>query len=539
MFDAPNSDAFHAVALFLFAKLDPSRAAEMLRDCSRKYSLQGDPEFRKQCFAWLKEIAEESKSTFPQITPSLFLSPAGPKFINVMYQFARYVLIQGIKVNSTGTDIPFADVANLMEDNPCLTKARYRTAYNKLLQILQKKDFIIREHKKKKMCLNKEIRNLKLESAAMRVWLFKKKQNHQSKIDKTEATRKVRSMWTFVMDTLASLKTEKKVVDSVLEGHANQYTLDGTNLHISIPQSLINRIESERDKLCIEKTYEEEKMNFLTIVQLLNEALRIFRDELNLKSERLQHIRNEIELRSKIIVNFQKVEQEYFVSASESVSQKNKEWEMKWKDYLGRSPFCLATDKDPELRALPALQPLSFYPATEEMYESNDFCQDLDSVSVCGGNHDEEDGEALKDVMDESTLTPERRLSRGSQGSSESINSFEKSNESLEQASSTVIFNSEKQPTSPNVLKCEMDEPAIVEAGENEDADIIQRECTLREDPLEKARQQLAEEVAKAVIYDSPQSSGEKGKELEDLISSLSYDPFIARKQIPRTPENL
>ncbi|NWJ04693.1 HAUS6 protein, partial [Crypturellus undulatus] len=544
MFDVPNSDAFHAVALFLFTKLDPSRAAVMFRECLLQEHKKGDLVFRKQCFTWLKEISEKSRSTFPQIAASLFLSPGGPKFIDVMYRFARYVLIQDIKVNSTGTGIPFADVAELMQDNPYLTKARSRTACNKLLQILQKEDFITRVHKKKAWLLNKEIRNLKLECAGMKLWLLKKKQNHQSKIDKTERIQKVRSMWTFIMDTLASLKTEKEVVDSVLEGRADQYTLDGTNLDIRIPQSLINRIESERDKLCIEEMYEEEKLNFLTIVQLLNEALRIFRDERNqLKSEQhLQYIKNDIKLQSKIVMNLkkmsQKIEQEYFVSTSESVSEKQKEWEMKWTDYLHHSPFCLPTDKDPELCVLPAVQPL--YLATKETCESNDFCQHSDSVSgyrltdcrsICLPNKESSSQIAagfiqMQPLQSRFGMPIEEILyySMGFLASSD--------------VSSTEIFNYEKQPASPNILKCRVDESAIVEAGENKDADIIQRERTLREDPLEKARQELAEEVAKAVIHDSPQSSG-AGMELERLISVLSSNPFITRKQIPRTPENL
>ncbi|XP_025899717.1 HAUS augmin-like complex subunit 6 isoform X2 [Nothoprocta perdicaria] len=553
MFDAPNNEAFHTIALFLFTKLDPSRAAEMFRDCSLPGDRKGDPEFRKQCFTWLKEIAEEDRSTFPQIAASLFLSAGGPKFIDLMYQFARYVLIQDIKVNSVGTDIPFANIDNLIQDDPYLTKARCRTACNKLLQMLQKEDYIIREHKKKAWLLNKEIRKLKLECAGMKLWLLKKKRNDRSKIGKTERIQKVRNMWTFVMDTLSSLKMEKEVVDSVLDGRADQYALDGTNFDITIPQVLINRIEGERHKLCIEKIHEEEKLNFLTIVQLLNEALRIFRDEFNqLKSkEHLQYIRNEIEFQSKVIVNLkkmsQKIEQEYFVPTSESVSEKQEEWEVKWKNYLDCSPFCLAANKDPELGLLPTVQPLSFYPATEETYENSDFCQHSDSISdilesVCDGNYDDEDDEddgALENVTDKAILTPERRLSQGSQESLELISSFENSTELLEQVLSTENFIWEEQPASANMLKDGVDEPTIEETGKNKDAHIIQRECPLREDSLEKAQQQLAEEVAKAVMYDSPQSSGEKGAELEDLISSLSSNPFITRKQIPRTPENL
>uniref|UniRef100_A0A8C7EFB9 HAUS augmin like complex subunit 6 n=1 Tax=Nothoprocta perdicaria TaxID=30464 RepID=A0A8C7EFB9_NOTPE len=395
MFDAPNNEAFHTIALFLFTKLDPSRAAEMFRDCSLPGDRKGDPEFRKQCFTWLKEIAEEDRSTFPQIAASLFLSAGGPKFIDLMYQFARYVLIQDIKVNSVGTDIPFANIDNLIQDDPYLTKARCRTACNKLLQMLQKEDYIIREHKKKHFtCFFSSL------------------------------LIKVRNMWTFVMDTLSSLKMEKEVVDSVLDGRADQYALDGTNFDITIPQVLINRIEGERHKI-----HEEEKLNFLTIVQLLNEALRIFRDEFNqLKSkEHLQYIRNEIEFQMLIPLLFG-----FFVVVA------------------------LHASFDLEFKVL-----------------------------------------------------------------------------------STENFIWEEQPASANMLKDGVDEPTIEETGKNKDAHIIQRECPLREDSLEKAQQQLAEEVAKAVMYDSPQSSGEKGAELEDLISSLSSNPFITRKQIPRTPENL
>ncbi|NXA38770.1 HAUS6 protein, partial [Eudromia elegans] len=516
MFDAPNNDAFHAVALFLFDKLDPSRATEMFRECSALGDRRGDPEFRKQCFTWLKEIAEEDNSTFPQMAASLLLSAGGPKFIELMYKFARYVLIKDIKVNSVGTDIPFTDAANLMQDDPHLTKARARTACNKLLQILQKEDFITREHEKKVWLLKKEIRKLKLECASVKLWLLKKKQDGQSKIDKTERIQKVRSMWTFIMDTLTSLKKEKEVVDSVLDGHADQYTLDGTNLHISIPQLLVNRIESEMHKVSDLSFILNFK--YMCIYVYFFKALRLFLRTFVVSANRLVHAHHAFFL---FLHDSQKIEEEYCMPTRESVSEKQKEWETKWKNYLGSSPFCLARDKDPELVLLPSVQPLSFNPETEETYENSDFYQHSDSISdifesVCDGNYDIEDDEALENVMDESILTPEGRY-----------------------VFCAETFNREEQPISPNILKCTVDEPGFVEAGENKDAHIIQRERPLREDPLEKAQQELAEEVAKAVMCDSSQSSGEKGMELEDIINSLSSNPFIPRKQIPRTPENL
>lgn len=46
-------------------------------------------------------------------------------------------------------------------------------------------------------------------------------------------------------------------------------------------------------------------------------------------------------------------------------------------------------------------------------------------------------------------------------------------------------------------------------------------------------------QVAKSVISESPQSGEGKAMSLEDLVSSLAFNPFVTRKQIPRTPENL
>lgn len=40
-------------------------------------------------------------------------------------------------------------------------------------------------------------------------------------------------------------------------------------------------------------------------------------------------------------------------------------------------------------------------------------------------------------------------------------------------------------------------------------------------------------------MSESPRSGEEKGMTLDDLISSLSFNPFLTRNQIPRTPENL
>ncbi|XP_062456352.1 HAUS augmin-like complex subunit 6 isoform X2 [Rhea pennata] len=464
-----------------------------------------------------------------------------------MYQFARYVVIQDMKVNSVGTGIPFAEAAGLGHEDLYKAKARCRVAYNKLLQIIQKENFIIQEYKKKAQLLIKEIMQLRIEYEDMQMQFSKMKQNDQSKIDKNERIQKIRGMWTFIMDTLASLEKEKEFVNSVLEGCTDQYTLDGTNVNVSVPQVLTEKIESETYKLGIGDIHEAEKLNFLTVIKLLNEALKIFRNEahqLELKPY-LQDIENKTEFQNKILRDLktksQKIEQEHSVSVSESAAEIQKEWQVKWKTYVGHSPFCLTTDQNPELDLLPPMAPLSFLPASEEAYENSVFCQHPVSVSdifeSISDTSYEEDDETPDNVMVKSVLTTERRFSSASL---ELTNASENSNELLEKDLHTETCNWKEQLVSPNILKCGKHEPTIVEAWENTDAHVIQRESPVRkEDALEKAREQLSEEVAKAVISHSPLSCGEKGMELEDLISSLAFNPFITRKQIPRTPENL
>ncbi|KAF1669093.1 HAUS augmin-like complex subunit 6, partial [Aptenodytes patagonicus] len=73
----------------------------------------------------------------------------GPKFIHLLYRLARHVVFEDMKTNCVGTDIPFAEAVKLRPKDMYMANARWRVAYNKLLQILQKEDFIIQEYKKK------------------------------------------------------------------------------------------------------------------------------------------------------------------------------------------------------------------------------------------------------------------------------------------------------------------------------------------------------------------------------------------------------
>ncbi|NXX29586.1 HAUS6 protein, partial [Nicator chloris] len=73
----------------------------------------------------------------------------GAKFVHVVYHFARYVMIEDMKKLSVGTGIPFAEAVMRRPEDMYIAKARHRVAYNKLLQILQRQDFVFQEYKQK------------------------------------------------------------------------------------------------------------------------------------------------------------------------------------------------------------------------------------------------------------------------------------------------------------------------------------------------------------------------------------------------------
>ncbi|NWZ32365.1 HAUS6 protein, partial [Asarcornis scutulata] len=484
-------------------------------DCLLPEQITRDAEFRKQCCSWLKDITNESKNYLPPIATSSFLSPAGSKFIHLMYRFARYVMIKNLKKNSVGSDTSFTEAVNLIPEDMCKAKVRCNVARNKLLQILQKKDIIIREYNKKSQLLIKEIKQTKSEYAYHRQQLLNKKFNV---VFLSFLPIKVRSMWTFVMDTLTSLKKEIEIVDAVIEGRVDLYTLTGTN--VNVPQLLADGVESEIHEVCTGNLYEGEKLNFLTVIQLLNGALRILRDECcQFESKHFPDIKNTSEFQNKILLNLkavrQKIEEQHCKSLRELISGKQKEMEMKWKSRLDQCPSSLKRGQDP----------VSVHNTKTSTY----FIGIYDSI--CEKNY-KKDEETSGSMMGDSTLQPTRWISSVSLDLSEASESRDML---IEEDFHTETYNGKEKPVTPKISE-EMEDLII---SDEENTVICTTSAVQKEDLLKKATEELAEEIAKTVTSESPQSGGGEGITLEDLISSQAFNPFLTRQQIPRTPENL
>ncbi|XP_054253556.1 HAUS augmin-like complex subunit 6 [Indicator indicator] len=538
-FNRPNRSAYDILAHFMFTKLDPSRAEEAFRDCYLPGHGFENIEFRNKCCEWLKDIAVK-ESHFPKITRSSLVAANHPRLTDLFYHFARHVMLKDLEANSVGVDTPFAEAVKARPEDVHMAKARRRVAYNKLLQFFQQQEFIRQEYKQKAQLLIEEIEQIKSEHEALQIQSCNTKQNHANRSSETERIQKVRSMWTSVMETLTSLKKEE-LVASVLEDRLDQCVLDG-NVVFGIPQLLFHRVEGDVHQCCTRNVYEGKKLNFLAVILLLNEALRALRDE-HCQSElkQFQAIERIVTFYKKgnETLNARRLEMEHHsVSASASVTRNQEDWEVKWKSFLGLHPFDVIADQDLELGLLRSSPPCSF-DLPEEREEHSIFCQHLASASdIFDSVHEicyEKDDGALETVMDKPTPSLKRLSSMPLELSEVSEN-----NEVfIEKNLHIGTCKGEKMPVPPKTVQNEKDESSTSEAQEDGGDHIIQTQSPVKKDDfVEKARDELAEEVAKTVMSDLPQSDG-KGMSLDDLINSLSSIPFLTRKQIPRTPENL
>ncbi|XP_013923192.1 PREDICTED: HAUS augmin-like complex subunit 6 [Thamnophis sirtalis] len=536
MFDKPNKDAFHIVAWFLFSKLDQSHCNEVFRFCYPPIDKKADSEFRKQCYEWLKRISDECGNSFPSVVASLFLSPGGPKFVHLMFHFARYVIMHHIKVDSLGAGIPHPEVVTSRSPDLEMAVAKSQMSLNKFVQCLQKEDLMIQELQKKALLFTKQIRDLRREN----VDLDKQLQKMGKKVDSgqsntTERIEKVRYLWATVMETLTFLQKEREVVDSVVKGQVDQYTLDGTSVSVSIPRPLLQKVEKEMYKFPVGNVYEEGKLNMLTIFQLLPKALELLLHERRHVDKKgfkvdLQDLEGNIRLQNETLLGLkslrQKLKCDDHISVNQSIAVKQLEWHLKWKNHLGQSPFRLIKDPNPALDLLPAMSPLSFTPATEEAYKRSVFCQYPALIP----------NSTKKNVQADEFVTVGKTLGN------EDYSTKTVTERTLKLATHPEkISNVETPKRSDNsrfqILENKGRSSRRIESGKKRQADSVRTPSSAKKgDPLKKAQEQLAEEVADVIISDSPQNTG---KDVGDLISTLFSNPFLTRKQIPRTPENL
>ncbi|XP_007950746.1 HAUS augmin-like complex subunit 6 [Orycteropus afer afer] len=545
MFDKLNRDAFQVVSYFLFQMLDQSLTKEVFKFCWPPFDQKRDAEFRKHCCEWLKKISAECGGSFPQVVGSLFISPGGPKFVHLMYHFARYVAIKYIKTYSKNSPVHFTETFNVKPQDLHKCIARCHVARNRFFQILQRQDCVTRKYQENAQLSVKQVREMRAECIALQNHIKKMEPcDDQSNLE--EKVQKVRSLWASVNETLKFLEKEREVVSSVLS-FVNQYSLDGTNVSINVPKLLLDKIEKEMHQLHIGNVYEAGKLNLLTVIQLLNEVLKVMKyehcqaDQARLTID-LHYLEKETRFQRERLSDLKHMRykiKEDLITIRHSILEKQGEWYKKWGEFLGLSPFSLIKGCTPAVDLLPPMSPLSFDPASEEVYANSilfKYPASLpDTTKQCNQKNDCRREDDTRKVVNEIANSPVSLLLH-------SASLSDGNNVTLLEKDMKLRTPREKNETiSEKTIVLEVEDSLPSDIAKNTDSSstiggsLSAKKC----DPFQEEQDHLVEEVARTVLSDSPKLSEGKEVKLDELINSLVSNPFLARNQIPRTPENL
>ncbi|MBZ3870530.1 HAUS augmin-like complex subunit 6 [Sciurus carolinensis] len=330
-----------------------------------------------------------------------------------------------------------------------------------------------------------------------------------------EKIKKVRSLWTSVNETLLVLEKEREVVSSVLS-LVNQYALDGTNVIINIPRLLLDKIEKQVCQLHIGNVYEAGNLNLLTVIQLLNEVLKIMKyercqtDQARLTID-LHYLEKETKLQRERLSDLKHMRykiKDDLTTIRHSVIKKQGEWCKKWEEFLGLSPFSLIKDSTPNKLPFDDRDELS--EIVTDRYGAYSFFKILRHISPAS-------------FLLQPTSSSDRNSST-----------------LLEKDMEMRIPKEKNETISKKIPEFKVKDSSLLDTAKTTETRALEVSLAPpKSDPFQKEQDHLVEEVARAVLSDSPQLSEGKEVKLEELIDSLVSNPFLTRKQIPRTPENL
>ncbi|XP_068612153.1 HAUS augmin-like complex subunit 6 [Brachionichthys hirsutus] len=526
MFDKPNKDAFYIVTHFLLEKLNPARFSEAYRHCWPVLGHKDDAEFRKVTCAWLRDIVDESSRSGSKAVASLFLSPGGPKFVNLMLNLANHVMLQDMKT-FTADDGWVPEAAALPASSLDMAAKRLDLVTARFLRTAADQDRFLQDYQRKARLLMKSVRDLRSDGAKYDDLLRRSGSvPAQDGRSRAEKIKQVRALWSAIDEVLATTAEERQAVGSVLKGDVDQHALDGTGLALSVPRCLLDRVEQLPHQLSSGNVYEAGQLNVLCVMELTNQALRLLREErrqvaqapqAGLSPRPLQQKRQQVtRARQSVRLIRQKISKEGIPEVRSAVRELEAEWDRKWSDVLGDAPLVSFLKEDSALGFLSPMAPLSFEPAAE---------------ASCGGSIFSRYPAALL------AERPARREAQDgvpagwSAPRSPSPVVAAEADTSLDWLFDMPPLPSVGGPTAPPKASVRKTSLAATKASPRRTtSQILDMECD-----------NLADQFAEAVTTSSPPGGGggDAGLDLERLLTTLHGDPFSTRKQLPRTPDSL
>ncbi|KAJ8298281.1 hypothetical protein KUTeg_024812 [Tegillarca granosa] len=273
MFDLPNKRGAEVVLHFLFSRLNPEMCREQFRDCWPIMDKKGEQLFRRTCNNWLVNITkDEADAHLPRIVASLFLSPGGEKFYQLLFHFSTYVLLHVTSKENdylrrpilTRQNVDYGDVVakSLKFGISRHTKKFLEEAQTNILLNREWKDYaneLVRDHRR----LTKEMReidhNLRSElhlaserGIARGSPMVKRTKSLMPEYDfdpqatkRSQRVQQVREMWNQLNEFYKHEESEREVIESILDKTLNQHKIDAGEINIKVPDLLLRECEEE------------------------------------------------------------------------------------------------------------------------------------------------------------------------------------------------------------------------------------------------------------------------------------------------------
>ncbi|KAK6188615.1 hypothetical protein SNE40_004756 [Patella caerulea] len=318
MFCLPNKIGSEAVLYFLFDKLNPIMCKEEFR-CIYAFPISNkkdEQQFRHVCNNWLSNIQkEEPEANLPRVAASLFMSPGGDKFYQLLFSFSNHVLLQVIKrENGIKNCLAYPELTSrtVMLDDvigktvQCAAIRHRKHYFQQLKQNLtvnnewkQYSSELVKEYRQS----TKKIRDLERDVRTENQISVEKSQRRGSPVSsrrksvssnfdldsqgvrRTQRIQKVRDMWRQVEGFKTTDDKDREIVNSILEQTLDKQRkltpgINATELNVKIPDLLLRECETEIHRRHVDNTYKGGKLNLLSVLQLWNLSLHLYIERL-------------------------------------------------------------------------------------------------------------------------------------------------------------------------------------------------------------------------------------------------------------------
>lgn len=295
-FKFPNPKAFYHVVHFLFYQLDKPQAVETFRDVWPIIDKKQEAQFRKRVQQWLTQIQETNKDfQYAHINLAIFMSPGGDKFVQLMCALACHIMQRR---HPCGPSVapPAASSKSAL-----VNQFRFQMIKGNLLVALQNwarltADFQ-QQYQQEKQLANQMIvryRELCQKNARARAKLrdaveaSSLSDAHKKALLEGNASSACRDLVTDVeakqkelSDLLGRMFEHERplsdaagVVDSVIHLKRSRPCFDGKQVVAQMAPQFIERYQNEHSGTHLELQYEEGRLHFLPLMNLLLFALK-------------------------------------------------------------------------------------------------------------------------------------------------------------------------------------------------------------------------------------------------------------------------